>query len=183
DRDQPAAQTGARLVAGVAVDEDVAAAHPVARTGVGAADTAPGGPAHDDLPSAHRRAGPVARVALDDDLAVGHPGPGVRPGVARDRQATAAHRGAEAADAPQVALDAHVVVAVAGDREQIADRRAAIAVEQREPLDLVPAETGEPVGRQRLGAHGCGGRLAQRERERHGTRSLRWKWCGPSRPP
>ena len=58
DGDQPAPQAGARLLAGVAVDEDLAAAHAGARPGVGAAEPAAGGAAHDQPPAAHARRRP-----------------------------------------------------------------------------------------------------------------------------
>ena len=59
---------------------------------------------------------------------------------------------AQARDAGQVAVDADVLRARAGDGEQLAQRRAAVAVPELEPLDLGPAQAGEPVGAQRLGA-------------------------------
>jgi hypothetical protein len=117
----------------------------------------------------------VARVALDDDLAVAHPGADVRSGVAGDRQAAAGHAGPEARDAGQVALDADVLLPRAGDVEQLAERRAAVAVPELEALDLDAGEAGEPIGGQRLGEDGCRGRVAQGQGERQGTSSFRWK--------
>src|SRR6185503_20086263 len=152
DGDQPAAEPRARLVARVAVDEDLAAAHARALAGVRGAEPATGRAAHDEPPAAHPDARGVARVALDDDVAAGHLGAGVRSRVAGDSQPAAGHAGPEARDATEVALDAHVVAHAAGHGEQVADGRPPVAVPELEPLDLGRAQPGEPVGGERLGA-------------------------------
>ena len=175
DGDQPAPQPGPSLVAGVSVHEDLAAAHARARPGVGAAEPAAGGAAHDQPAAAHAGAGPVAGVALDDELAAAHRRARVRPGAAGERQAAAGHARAQARDAGQIALDAHVPRAAARDGEQLSQRRPAVAVPELEPLDLGPAQDGEPVGAERLGADRYRRRLAQRQGEAHGTSSRRWK--------
>ena len=183
DGDEPAPQSGARLPAGVSVHEDLATAHAGARPGVRSAQVTADGAVHDEPPAAHLRPGPVARVALDDELTVAHPRADVRAGDAGDRQATAGHPGPQARDPTQIADDADVVRALARDREQLAQRRGTVAVPELEPLDLAAAQPGQPVGAQRLGEHGRRRRLAQRQRQRHGTSSRRWKWCGPRLPP
>ena len=128
-------------LAGVAVDEDLAAVHAGARPRVGAAEPAAGGAAHDQPPAAASRRRPSRPRRPRRQLAVRHPRPDVRSRAALDRQPAAGHARAQARDATQVADDADVLLTRAGDVEQLADRRAAIAVPQREPLDLGPAQS------------------------------------------
>jgi hypothetical protein len=99
----------------------------------------------------------------------------VRSRAARERQTAAGHARPESRDARQIAGDADVLLAGAGDLEQLAHGRAAVAEPELEPLDLGPAQAGEPVGGQHLGVQRRDGRLAQGQRERHGTSSRRWK--------
>ena len=181
--DEPAPQSGARLLAGVSVHEDLATAHAGARPGVRSAQLTADGAPHDEPPAAHLRAGPVARVALDDELAVVHPRADVRPRAAGDRQAAAGHPCSQARDAPRSPTTRTSSAPVAGEGEQLAQRRGTVAVPELEPLDLAAAEAGQPVGAQRLGEDRRRRRLAQCQGERHGTSSRRWKWCGPRLPP
>ena len=165
--DQPAPETGAQLVAGVPVHEDLAAPHPAALARARAPEEPAGGAPHHQPPAQHGRAREVPHPTLDDQLAPAHVRPGVHPRIARDREPAAGHPGTEELDEPQVTLDPHVLVAVARDGEEIGQLRPTLAVPDTERLDLAPAERGEPVGGEALGLERHGRRLAQRQRERH----------------
>src|SRR5262249_61798612 len=96
--------------------------------GVDAAELPAGRAVDDQTPAAHPRPGPVAGVALDVQLAAGHPGARVHPGRPGDGQPPGAHRRPDELDPAEVALDAHVVLARAGDVEERADTGALVAV-------------------------------------------------------
>ena len=55
------------------------------------------------------------------------------------------HARPEELDAPQVALDPQLLVAVARDGEEVGELRPPVAVPDRERLDLAAATTGEPI--------------------------------------
>ena len=156
DGDQAAPQAGAGLRAGVAVDDDLAAAHARPLAGIDAAELAPRRAAHHERAAAHPRSGPVAGVALDVQLAAAHAGPRVHPDVAGDREPPRGHARADELHAAQVALQADVV-AGAGDGEELAHARALVAVPDRQRLDLVAARAGEPVGHSTSASSGTTG--------------------------
>src|SRR5690606_8186656 len=84
DGDQPPPHAVTDLVAGVAVDEDLAPRHALEAPTVDSADKVAGRAADMNAPAVHLRPQPVACVAADEDLAARHVGPSVHAGVAFD---------------------------------------------------------------------------------------------------
>ena len=102
DGDQPAPQAGADLVAGVALDEDLAAAHPGSLARQRTAELVPGGAPHDEPAAAHARAREIPHVSFHDQLASPHLRAGVHSRIARDGQPAGRHARPDELDAPQV---------------------------------------------------------------------------------
>ena len=185
--DEPPPQSGARLPAGISVHEDLATAHAGARPGVRSAQVTADGAPHDQPPAAacsapaqspaspstisSPSAHPRARRAVPAPPASVRRPPVMPAPEARDARQVARRRGRRPPPRPETV-------------EQLAERRAAVAVPELEPLDLGPAQAGEPVGAdapRRRPAPPARSRSV--ERERHGTSSRRWKWCSPRLPP
>ena len=174
DGDQPAPQPGARLVAGVAVHEDLAAAHAGARAR--RRRRRAGGPAE---PRTTRRPPRISAPAQSPASPSTTSSPPRMPApvcgarVARDRQAAAGHARAEAVTRRRSPSTRTSSLPSPDTANRSPTRRAAVAVPELEPLDLgrAPAPASRS-GRERLGVDRRGRRLAQRQRQRHGTSSL-----------
>src|SRR5918994_130910 len=142
-----------------------------------------------ESPAAHLLAGEVPHVTLYDQLASAHLRARVHPRIACDGKQAGAHARPEELDAPQVALDPYLLVAVARDGEEVGELRPPVAVPDGERLDLATATTREAIRGEALGLEPHGRRLAQRERQRHywsraaDTRSRRSMRNGPRLPP
>ena len=165
DGDEPAAQAGADLIAGVAVHEDLPAAHPGALALPGRAEVVAGGALDDEPAAAHAHAGEVVHGALDDELASAHARAGVHARVARDRQPAGGHACTQELDAAQVALDAQVLAALSRHREEVPDLRRPVAVPDGERLDLAALAGRETIRAEAFGLQRHRRLLAQRQRQ------------------
>ena len=82
--------TAPSFVAGVAVDEQLAAAHPTPAPRIGGTGMIPDRAVDTDQSAAHFGSDPVIDVAMDFDRPAGHPGPEMGAGIAPDDEPAAA---------------------------------------------------------------------------------------------
>ena len=157
--DQPAPQAGAGLRAGVAVDDDLAATHALA------AELAPRRAADHERAAVHPRSGVVAGVALDVQLAAAHAGPACAPTL------PATVRRPAVMPAPTYLTRLRSPSRRTSSPLPVTSKNSPTRVRSLPCRAAAPRRRPRAVRRQNLGLQRHVGLLAQRQRERHGTRS------------
>src|SRR6266516_3228890 len=87
----------------------------------------------------------LAGASVHVDAAAHHGEAEVRPDVAGDEHFASGHAGADCLHPGEIAFDPDHTRALALDSEEVAERRPAAAVYDRQPGDLPLAQRGEPV--------------------------------------
>ena len=168
DGDQSAPHPGARLLARVTANHDLATGHADADPRVGAAQ--PGARIARDphQPAGQFGARPGSGVAAHLELAAAHARADVVAAGSLHDHAAAGHAGADPIHPPQVADDRRLIVAAAGHLEQIADGNHLSAAAHSQGGHFGRREPLQPLRGERAHRHPCRWLGPERERQRHG---------------